>query len=204
MRTVLQILLTLVIIGLGYLLFQSISAPIEFQKAKKKRYSAVVERLKDIRNAQIAYKEKHGSYTGSFDSLINFVKNDSFSVVWAKGAAPDTLTEKQALEMGLIIRDTIKVSVQDSLFKAPKHPDSIRYIPFTNKEEFSLGADTLKTASKIDVHVFEAKAPNTIILNGLDRQEIVNLNAEQRKLGKYEGLRVGSLEEATNNAGNWE
>ena len=54
------------------------------------------------------------------------------------------------------------------------------------------------------MQVFQAQAPNNFILNGLDRQEIINLNDVANQLKRYPGLRVGSLTEATNNAGNWE
>ncbi|HOG20367.1 MAG TPA: hypothetical protein PKW37_08000 [Salinivirgaceae bacterium] len=50
------------------------------------------------------------------------------------------------------------------------------------------------------VNVFESSALNNDILRGLDEQLIINLND-----GKpYPGLRVGSLTESNNNAGNWE
>jgi hypothetical protein len=56
------------------------------------------------------------------------------------------------------------------------------------------------TGSKVKVKVFEATALNIEILHGLDKQSIINLN----DLAKFPGLKVGSLEEAVNNAGNWE
>ncbi|MBQ9214733.1 MAG: hypothetical protein IJ150_12470, partial [Bacteroidales bacterium] len=76
-------------------------------------------------------------------------------------------------------------------------------VPTTNVE-FELGADTLETNSKIKVPVFEAKTPYDVYLNGLDRQEIVNMKDEAKTLDRYPGLKVGSLTEYNNNAGNWE
>ena len=46
--------------------------------------------------------------------------------------------------------------------------------------------------------------PYDILLAGLDRQLIINYKEEREKITGYPGLRVGSLVEATNNAGNWE
>ena len=48
--------------------------------------------------------------------------------------------------------------------------------------------------------MFEAKAENFVILNGMNEQLIINMNEGKT----FPGLRVGSLIEATNNAGNWE
>jgi len=41
-------------------------------------------------------------------------------------------------------------------------------------------------------------------LRGLDPQLLVNFNADRQQKTGYAGLKVGSLEETTNNAGNWE
>ena len=51
MKTVLQILLSIVAIVLAFFIYKSIQRPIEFEKAKKVRYDATIERLKDIRKA---------------------------------------------------------------------------------------------------------------------------------------------------------
>src|SRR6056297_1506524 len=121
MKTVLQIILALVIVGLGYGLYTSIQTPIEFRQVKQRRYDATIQKLKNIRTAQLAYKDEHGSFTGSFDTLINFVNTDSLRLVRAIGRIPDKLleqgmTEQEALRRGIIQRDTIRVSVKDSLF----------------------------------------------------------------------------------------
>jgi hypothetical protein len=67
-----------------------------------------------------------------------------------------------------------------------------------------MASDTIETSSKAKISVFEAKTPNDVYLQGLDRQEIVNMNDEAKTIGKYPGLKVGSLVEFNNNAGNWE
>ena len=46
--------------------------------------------------------------------------------------------------------------------------------------------------------------PYWSILKGMDHQQIVNLVAEKEDTGRYAGLMVGSVENANNNAGNWE
>ncbi len=204
MRTGIQIILTILIIVLGYLLYESIMNPIRFNRVKDTRWNATIERLKDVRTAQLAYKSEHGTFTGSFDTLIGFVKNDSFSVVKAIGFVPDSLTEMQALELGLVERDTIKVSVLDSLFKRNYPIDSLRYVPYTNGDTFTMASGEITTGSKVEVEVFEAKVHNNVLLDGLDPQLIANFSDERITITGYAGLKVGSLTEATNNAGNWE
>lgn len=212
MKTFIQIILAIAIVILGYLLVESIMNPIRFNRERVKREKAAISRLEDIRTAQIAFKTEKGRYTGSFDTLINFVKNDSFSVVKSIGSIPDSLynalgprkAEIEALRKGLITRDTIKVPVLDSLFD-PNYPiDSLRYVPYTNGKEFFLGRNVIETASGVKVDVFEANVLNDVLLNGLDSQLIINYNEERLKITDFPGLRLGSLKEATNNAGNWE
>lgn len=199
MKTVLKILLAIVVVVLGYFVFESIMAPIEFNKAKDKRYAAVIERLKDIRTAQGAYRSVNNKYTGSFDTLITFLKEGQFEVVKQIGSEDDSA----AVAAKKVYREKIKVNVRDSLFKNYA-VDSLRYVPYTGGVQFELAAGEIETGSKIKVKVFECKAHNDVILKGLDRQEIVNINDLQKQLERFPGLQVGSMTEATNNAGNWE
>jgi len=210
MRIVIQIVLFIVALALAYLIYSSIQRPLDFEKAKTERYNDVIEKLKDIRKAQVAYKDAYGKYTGSWDTLINFIKYDSLKLVRKIGMITDSMVdaeidEKKALKLGLIIRDTIKESVLSSIFSEDYPVDDLPYIPnIDEKVEFLLGATIFTTGSGIKVPIFQAKAHNNNILKGLDEQLIINLNDERRVQGKYPGLTVGSLTEANNNAGNWE
>ena len=197
LRYIVQVLLLGLIIVLTYFIYTGIMKPINFQQEKDTRYAKVVERLKDIRTAQVAYRSVYSKYTGSFDTLINFVKHDSFPVEYAEGSLDDSL----AVAKGLIVRRTIYVPVQDSIFPKGYPIDSLRYVPYTDGIEFNLQAGEITTASKVTVQVFEASALNFDILNGLDRQLIINLNDLAKD---FKGLRVANIEEANNNAGNWE
>lgn len=210
MRTVIQILLVVAAIALTFFIYKSIQRPIEFDKAKEARYEATVAKLKDIRKAQLAYKDVYGQFTGSFDTLIDFVIHDSVRNVRAIGELTDSMieakiTEKKAVEMGLLIRDTIKESVLESLFGADYDANSLRFVPVPGEQvEFHLGQTIITTGSGIKVPVFEAKVHNNVVLRGLDEQLVINLNDQRRTNDKYPGLRVGSLVETNNNAGNWE
>lgn len=210
MKTVIQIVLVAVAIILAYLLYTSVERPLDFEKAKQERYDATIERLKDIRKAEIAYKDINGKFTGSWDTLINFVKTGELPLVRKIGMLTDSMieagwTEKRALKEGKIIRDTIYVSVLDTIFGKGYKIDDIKFIPVKDTVAmFQLGAGIITTGSGIKVPVFEAKAHNNTILYNLDRQLVINLSESRRTNDKYPGLKVGSLEETINNAGNWE
>ena len=210
MKTVLQVVLFLVAIGLAYLIYASIQRPIDFKKEQTARYNATIERLKDIRKAELAFKDVHGRFTGSWDTLLHFVKFDSIRMVRKIGNITDSMleqgiTERKALQLGLIVRDTIRESVLTSVFGDDYEIDQLKYIPVPDTvAEFQLGATVIATGSGINVPVFEAKAHNNILLRGLDEQLRINLNDQRRVQNKYPGLKVGSLTEPNNNAGNWE
>ena len=204
MKAFIHVLLAGLIVFLAYETVQSIVEPIEFKKEQKKRYDETIQKLKDIRAAQGAYKEVNGDYTASFDTLIDFVKNGQFSIIRKIGEIPEDLlgqiSEKEAIQKGMISRDTTKVSVLDSLFPSNYKIDSLRFIPYSGGHEFTLKKGVVETASKLKVKVFEASAPSKLILKGLDEQEIINLNDGL----DYKGLKVGSITEVNNGAGNWE
>jgi hypothetical protein len=200
MKTVYQILLLIAIAILSYFIYESVMTPIRFNKEKDKRYNKTIERLKDIRTAQLAFRSENSKFTGSFDTLIDFVKHDSFKVVRQIGSMDDSV----AVAKGLVYRDTVKISVLDSIFPKTYPVDSLRFVPYTGGKEFELGAGEITTGSGLTVKVFEAKVHNNVLLKGLDKQLVINLNDLRKKLERYPGLKVGSLTEATNNAGNWE
>jgi hypothetical protein len=209
MKTAIQIILTVAILALGYLCVESIQKPVRFKQAHNERKEKVIERLEEIREAQRAYKSLNGKFTGSFDTLIQFVNNDSLRLVKMEGRLTDSMleegmTELEALKLGIIKRDTIFIAVKDSLFNKDFIADSLRYVPFTNKEEFQMEAKSFSTASGVEVPVFEARVHNNTYLQGLNKQEIINLNDEELAYERFPGLKVGSLTEANNSAGNWE
>lgn len=222
-KLIIQILLAGLIIFLGYQCYKSIDTPLKFTEIKKQRYDKTIQRLKDIRTAQEAFKSVYGRYTASFDTLINFVKYDSVKVVRSIGSLTDEqieagMTEAQAIKEGLILRDTTKVNTLTSLKNASKEKredflldysiDDIRYVPFTKRQhQFQMGTNVIYTDSGIEVPVFEARVSNMIIFENLPEEYyeyVLQDNGEAKRLNKYPGLKVGDLQEANNNVGNWQ
>lgn len=213
MKKIFQILLAIAIVVLAFLGYQSIMKPIEFGKTKDLRYDRIIEQLKDIRKAEGAYKEVNGKYTGSFDTLISFIKTDSMPLIKSIGSLTDEqveagMTEKEAVKKGFITRDTVMIAALDTVFGKEYAIENLRFVPYTKGlSQFKLGAGVFVTGSNVKVQVFEAKVSNMdIFADIMDeyREEILEENGNRIRLNKYPGLMVGSLEEANNNAGNWE
>ena len=78
---IINILLFAVILFLAWQVIKSIQAPIKFGNEQKARESKVVERLIDIRNAEVLYKQANNKYTASFDTLINFCETAEIPIV---------------------------------------------------------------------------------------------------------------------------
>lgn len=212
-KLIIQILLAGIIIFLGYKCYNSIMIPQRFTELKNQRYEKIIQRLKDIRTAQDAYKGVYGTYTSSFDTLIHFIKYDSVKVVRSIGSLTDEdlengVTEAQAIKEGKIIRDTVRVGALETVFSKDYPVDELRYVPFTKrKHQFSLGADVLITDSGVAVPIFEARVSNMKIFDDVRDQyneQLLEENGERERLKKYPGLKVGDLKEANNNVGNWE
>jgi len=211
MKTAIQIVLAAAILFLGYLLYESIMNPIRFVRERQRRENVTIQRLKDIRTAEIAFKSEYDRYTGDFDSLITFLKSGSFSVVKAIGSAPDSLIEAVgkkeaeliALKKGLIQRDTIQISVIDSLFYIGYPVDSLRYVPYCDGITFNMNSGELLTSSNLTVQVVEAYCLYDDLLNGMDPQLVVNYKDERMKIVGFEGVKFGSMDEGTL-TGNWE
>ena len=211
MRRVIQILFVLIIIVLGYLIVESIMEPIRFNQEVEVREQATIDRLIDIREAQKAYKDIYKKYTSSFDTLIAFLDTGSFAVVKAIGEIPEEWLEElgfekareQALEEGVISREITKVPVMDSLFRAGYPIDSLRFVPYTENVIFAMESGEILTTSNLIVQVVEVSVGYDDLLNGMDRQLIVNYKDERMKIVGFEGVKFGSLEEGTL-TGNWE
>ncbi|MDY6801419.1 MAG: hypothetical protein SVU94_09365 [Bacteroidota bacterium] len=208
MKKVIQIVLAIAIVVLAYLIWESIQTPIRFNKEKDKRYAATIQRMKDIRTAQLAYKDEYGRFTGSFDTLINFIETDSMKVVRAEGSLSDELleqgwTEAIAVKEGLIKRDTIRIAIKDTLFTKDYSAKNLWKVPYTDGDSIEL-ATAKVNVSKTKVNVFEAKVHNDVLLHGLDKQLIINLNERMMNANNFPGVKVGDINKPNNNAGNWE
>ncbi|MBS7289098.1 MAG: hypothetical protein KIG56_00725 [Bacteroidales bacterium] len=225
-RNIVCVLLFFVCCGLVYAIYSSIMQPVNFNKEKDYREEIAVQRLKDIRTLQVAYKGVHNRFVSTVDSLKEFYNNGEMSIIMQVGSNDDSVavahTEAikkanrkitsadllklyQSGDKNLVFSVETKVPVRDTLFNGRNDfcIDSLKYIPFSGKQPVEMEA-IIKQVSGVPVPLFEAKMPYKKLLKGLDNQLRINLDAERRNQNKYEGLQVGSISAPNNNAGNWE
>lgn len=205
LKAALHIFLGIMIVLLTFLLYRSIIQPIRFNREKDMRVNAAISKLVDIRKAQNAYRDIHGRYTESFDSLIRFIQTDSFEIQRKTGTYnPDEMNENEAIQAGLVHISSIRVSVLDSLFSGGTDIESIRYVPYADHTEFVMDAGQVITVSRVAVKVFEVYVMYETLLHDLNQQLVTNYIAERERIAGFPGLKIGSMIEATNNTGNWE
>jgi len=188
--------LWVLVIGLSYVLYTAIMNPIKFTKEKKKRSKDVIERLKEVRQAQIAFKEINSYYASSFDELIPLIDTGVFTIVQRRD---EELKFYNKVYREYQLKDTTYVdtlgfaSIKDSIFGTDYNLEQLRFIPHAEGAELELRANKIKSGS-LTVQVFEAKAPKEAYLIGLDKDLIKNTTRD---------LQVGSMVSAKIN-GNWE
>lgn len=198
MKIVTRLLLTCVIVALGYLVYESVMSTVRFDNKVDFRYEQTVKKMKDIREAQRFYKIAHGAYAVNFDTLVNYVNNDSIPIIKIIPDPEDTTFVR-------VIRDTLgSLSVYDSLFGKRENYlfTEISIIPSSEGALFQMISDTIKKGG-VNMPVYEVTASNFDILKGLDEQMIINLNEKATSIDRYPGLKMGSLTEVTTD-GNWE
>ena len=227
-KLALNLLLVVAIAGLAYISVRSILDPIEFTEERTAREKAIIARLIDIRTAQLEYRNTHNrEYTDNFDTLITFIKTAKMPIVLKVGELNDEqlergLTEQKALDMiakaqktnkwadvdkeGLreFRRDTSWIALIDTIYGKNFCADSLKYVPYGNGAQFELATRCDTTKSGTAQWLFEARTPYEVYLTGINNQEMLNLISAQKKIGRYCGLKVGDVEQANNNAGNWE
>ena len=105
--------LVLAFIFAAYLI-NSIKFSIDEEARISNAEEKIINKLKMIRDAQIAFQNVNGIYTDNWDSLINFV--DSGKIFIIQRREETTLLEYGAEETVLYLDTLGSVSVMDSLF----------------------------------------------------------------------------------------
>ena len=192
MKIAIQLGLAIVAVVLAYFIYTGIQNKIIFQEKAQARREVVQDRLQHVVTAQKSFKGERGRYAANFDELLHFLHNDSLTIIKAIGNVPDTLTEAQAVEQGIVIRDTALVPAR-SVFSASFAVDSLRIIPFSDGNEFKMKAGVIEK-NKVNVNVFEASAKLEDVFNGL--------KTKNENIDLTDVLKVGSMTEPIT-TGNW-
>lgn len=77
MRTAIQLILGVVVIGLAYLLYHTITDPWEEYQVGEFTTELTRARMANVRSALIDFRDVHDGYPTSLDSLVHFLKTDS-------------------------------------------------------------------------------------------------------------------------------
>ena len=171
MKRVLQIVLWVLSLFFAYKIYDAVNTPIKFNKVKNERYAKVIDRMKDIRMAQIAHKDVKGVYANNFDSLVKFIDEGIFTLIEKRDSSYMEYDKVYRIEMlrEIIVTDTLGfVSVKDSLFKESEQYKEMAKVPVEGTDaEFNI---TSKVISKngYRVPVFEVKVDKKVILHDQD------------------------------------
>ena len=204
---IINLVLFAVVVFLAIMLVKSIQAPINFNHEKETREKQIVQRLKDIRDAEIQYKQAYNKYTSDFDTLVKFCNDYEIPIV-------NIIPDPNDTTFTTTINDTIGyVNVMDSLFgkRDNFNINELCMVPFSDPATKFEIQDSIIKRGGISVPVFEVKTPYDVYLakpgeKFSEKQwntRVRNVTAEMEQLDKYAGLKVGSLEEASTD-GNWE
>ena len=206
MKTILQIVLWLVCGLLAYLIYQSVNAPIEFKKVRQERFSAVITKLKDIRDSQEAYKSVNGKYAANFESLIKFVDTGNYTITQQRDSSFMRYNKVYQIDLQVdtVIIDTLgMVKVKDSLFKNDDSYKSMMDVPFAlNNEKFEMKADIINKGG-YNAPVFEAKVKKNVVLSDQPK-DLLDQENERNSVEEGNGteIKVGSMTDVSTN-GNW-
>lgn len=205
-KPVLVILFGILSIYLGYKIYDSINAPIEFNKVRNERFTQVINKLKDIRDSQEAYKTVNGKYAGNFESLIQFIDTGSYTITTQRDSSFMRYDRAYQIDMqqDTIIIDTLgTVKVKDSLFGADDRYKTMMNVPFAqNNEKFEMKADIIDK-SGYKAPVFEAKVKKEVVLYD-QPEDLLEKEKSYQSVEEVNGteIKVGSLTDVSTN-GNW-
>lgn len=129
-RTGIQILLTLVIIGLAYWLYVSITEPWKVVERQQELTRATRARMDDIRTALINYERQYDRFPLTLDSLVTFIRTDSLMTakadsIFGPGFMIDSLlySPRTQKPFEYAVNDTARVKIY--LLRDPDTNDQI-------------------------------------------------------------------------------
>ena len=201
LRPIISIILWVLIIFLGYKIYQSIMGPIEFNKEKKIRYSLVIENLKIIRDAEVAHKEVTGNFTDKPANLISFIDTAKFAITETKNIV---ITEQRgaiSVDVEKRVTDTIGFKDVRASFAGRDYKNMFK-VPNTDTK-FEIKTGWVEKVQGVKAPVFEARVDKAIVLEGLNK-DLMRMEKESLGGAEVSGayISVGSLENV-NTSGNW-
>lgn len=192
---IVSIVMLVVWIGLAGFLVYSIKSSIDEAERIESAEARIIEQLKMIREAEIAYMTVNGQYTSDWDKLLSFIDTGSF---YLTEKSETIITLPYGKDSIVVNIDTLgTVPVVDSLFSTNKWPrfslQTLPYVPGVSPAvKFEVWADKIYKAG-LQVNAIEVRNPRPV---DPSRDEDSEYNTRKP-------LRFGSRTSVTT-AGNWE
>ncbi len=129
--------LWVLIIFLGYKIFDVVYQDIHFTAQKTRKESVRANKMEKIRELQFVYRDEYRKFAKNWDELLAFAKQGQINVVKVIGDPNDTSVVVQ--------RDTTKIRVLDSVFAGNMAMvDSLPHIPFAGEfDSFKVQGDKI-------------------------------------------------------------
>ena len=195
MKIAINLLLVALIVFLGFLLYANIKEPIEFKRIKTQREIAVVEKLKEVRQAQEHYRSITGIFSNNFDSLAYVLKTGQFMVINVQGDPDDP-----NFDISQITYDTAYFSAIDSMNSLGINLDSLRYVPFApSGTTFDIQADTIEYQKTL-VPVVEVGVRRALFMGAYGDERFAKYDKNYAPNAR---VKFGDMN-APNTSGNWE
>ena len=201
LKPLLSIVLWVVIVFFAYKIYNSIMEPIKFHKEKRERYAKVIDNLKIIRDAELAYGTVNRRFTDKYDDLISFIDTAKFAVTEVKNIVVTEQRGRITVDVEKRVVDTVGFEPVINSFQGRDYKNMMN-VPGTDAK-FELKTGTVEKVQGVQASVFEAKVDKAVVLEGMNKDLI---RQEKEALGGInvpgEYIAVGSLEEVNSN-GNW-
>lgn len=192
---IVSVAMLVVWVGLAFYLIYSIRSSINEKKRIASAEARIIEQLKMIRDAEIAYMQVNGQYTSDWDKLISFIDTGDFYLV---EKSETIITLPYGKDSVVVNYDTLGTKpVRDSLFTSKKWPNfdlgTFAFVPGTTPPvKFDIWADKITKAGLL-VNAIEVKNPKPVDPS----------RDEESEYNTRKPLRFGSRTSVTT-AGNWE
>ncbi len=192
---ILTIAFGIIAAGLAYYLYFSINSSIEATQKIARHEARIIEQLKMIREAELAFQSVNGRYTSDWDKLMAFIDSGRFFIT---ERTETIITLDYGADSTYIEIDTLgTVAVKDSIYNPAIYPKfnlaTLPYVPGIKPPvKFEIWADKIEK-SGVKVDVIEVYNPNPV---NPERDEESEYNTKKP-------LRFGSRTSVTT-AGNWE
>ncbi|WP_370087574.1 hypothetical protein [Ekhidna sp.] len=192
---IVSVVMLVVWVSLAVFLVYSIKSSIDEAERIERAEARIIEQLKMIREAEIAYMSVNGQYTSDWDKLLAFIDTGSFYLTEKTETIIPQPYGKDSIYVEI---DTLGTkAVMDSLFGNNKWPRfnlaTLPYVPGVEPPvKFDIWADKILKAGLL-VNAIEVKNPRPVDPS----------RDEESEYNTRKPLRFGSRTSVTT-AGNWE